>query len=248
MAERAHGRAQERATCPGSERDHALFVAFAPVAAPRYVCAVVVEHGGARRRRLGGRGADRARHPARGAAARSRAPRPPTQPLGAAGAAAPAAEPRRWTMSPLDSRRPRADARARSCASINWGLVLLICADRRRRLRHALFGGRRQHASPGPSRQMVALRASALVLMLAVGAGRHPLLAALRLPALRRRACCCWSRSRSRGVIGMGAQRWIDLGVMQLQPSELMKIALVLALARYFHGLRRRGRRPAAVA
>ena len=38
------------------------------------------------------------------------------------------------------------------------------------------------------------------------------------------------------GVIGMGAQRWIDLGVIQLQPSEIMKITLVLALARYFHG------------
>ena len=38
------------------------------------------------------------------------------------------------------------------------------------------------------------------------------------------------------GSVGMGAQRWIDLGVINLQPSELMKIALVLALARYFHG------------
>jgi rod shape determining protein RodA len=36
------------------------------------------------------------------------------------------------------------------------------------------------------------------------------------------------------GFIGMGAQRWIDLYVIQLQPSEVMKIALVLALARYF--------------
>lgn len=40
-----------------------------------------------------------------------------------------------------------------------------------------------------------------------------------------------------RGEIGMGAQRWIDVGLLQLQPSEVMKIALVLALARYFHGL-----------
>ena len=40
-----------------------------------------------------------------------------------------------------------------------------------------------------------------------------------------------------RGFVGMGAQRWIDLGIIQLQPSELMKIALVLALARYFHCL-----------
>jgi len=38
------------------------------------------------------------------------------------------------------------------------------------------------------------------------------------------------------GVIGQGAQRWIDLGFIQLQPSEIMKITLVLALARYFHG------------
>jgi rod shape determining protein RodA len=40
-----------------------------------------------------------------------------------------------------------------------------------------------------------------------------------------------------RGVIGMGAQRWIDLGFIQLQPSELMKIALIVALAHYFHCL-----------
>ena len=31
---------------PWVERDHALFIAFAPVSAPRYACAVVVEHGG----------------------------------------------------------------------------------------------------------------------------------------------------------------------------------------------------------
>jgi rod shape determining protein RodA len=40
-----------------------------------------------------------------------------------------------------------------------------------------------------------------------------------------------------RGAIGMGAQRWIDLGVIQIQPSELMKIALVMVLARYFTNL-----------
>lgn len=39
------------------------------------------------------------------------------------------------------------------------------------------------------------------------------------------------------GFIGMGAQRWIDLGIISLQPSEVMKIVLVLALARYFHRL-----------
>ena len=38
------------------------------------------------------------------------------------------------------------------------------------------------------------------------------------------------------GHVGMGAQRWLNLGLFMLQPSEVMKIALVLALARYFHG------------
>ena len=39
------------------------------------------------------------------------------------------------------------------------------------------------------------------------------------------------------GSVGMGAQRWINLGVIRLQPSELMKVGIVLALARYFHGV-----------
>ncbi len=36
------------------------------------------------------------------------------------------------------------------------------------------------------------------------------------------------------GHTGMGAQRWLNLGIIHIQPSELIKIALVLALARYF--------------
>lgn len=39
------------------------------------------------------------------------------------------------------------------------------------------------------------------------------------------------------GSVGMGAQRWLDLGFIQLQPSELMKICLLLMLARYYHGV-----------
>jgi len=44
--ERDHG-VRKAAEVPWKERDHALFVAFAPVGAPRYICATVVEHGGA---------------------------------------------------------------------------------------------------------------------------------------------------------------------------------------------------------
>ncbi len=39
------------------------------------------------------------------------------------------------------------------------------------------------------------------------------------------------------GTVGMGAQRWIDLGFINLQPSELMKIALVMMLALYYDWL-----------
>jgi rod shape determining protein RodA len=37
------------------------------------------------------------------------------------------------------------------------------------------------------------------------------------------------------GDIAMGAQRWLDLGVVRFQPSEIMKIAVPLACAWYLH-------------
>ena len=37
------------------------------------------------------------------------------------------------------------------------------------------------------------------------------------------------------GSVGMGGQRWLDIGFMRVQPSELMKIAVIMALARFYH-------------
>ena len=37
------------------------------------------------------------------------------------------------------------------------------------------------------------------------------------------------------GHTGMGAQRWLHFGFFTLQPVELMKLAVILALARYYH-------------
>jgi len=39
------------------------------------------------------------------------------------------------------------------------------------------------------------------------------------------------------GHTRMGAQRWLDLGPIHIQPSEIIKIGLVMALARFYHSL-----------
>ncbi len=39
------------------------------------------------------------------------------------------------------------------------------------------------------------------------------------------------------GHATLGARRWLDIGPIRLQPSEMIKVGLVLALARYYHGL-----------
>jgi len=40
------------------------------------------------------------------------------------------------------------------------------------------------------------------------------------------------------GITASGSQRWIDLYFINIQPSELMKIFIILCLAKYFHRMR----------
>src|ERR1700686_2677115 len=118
--------------------------------------------------------------------------------------------------------------------AIQWGLVLLIASIAGIGFA-MLYSAANGNLQPWASRQMIRF-AIALVPMIAAG------LVDVRY----------WFRSAYwiygvslmlivavdlHGTAGMGAQRWIDFGVIQLQPSEIMKIALVLALARYFHSL-----------
>jgi rod shape determining protein RodA len=39
------------------------------------------------------------------------------------------------------------------------------------------------------------------------------------------------------GDVRLGAQRWLAIGPFSFQPSEVMKLGIVLALARFYHGL-----------
>jgi len=39
------------------------------------------------------------------------------------------------------------------------------------------------------------------------------------------------------GDISKGAQRWLTIGPLRFQPSEIMKVGIVLALARFYHGM-----------
>ena len=117
---------------------------------------------------------------------------------------------------------------------VNWGIVLLITII-------ACFGFAVLYSAAGGSfepwaeRQMIRF-AVGLVILLAVACFDIRVWMGLAYPAYAVSLLLLLGVEVA-GTVGMGAQRWIDLGPVQLQPSELMKIALILALARYLHGL-----------
>lgn len=117
---------------------------------------------------------------------------------------------------------------------LNWGLVLLIVIT-------ALIGFATLYSISGGStetwvsRQLIRFGVGfTLMLIVAVVDIRFWLRAAFLIYGV---ALALLVAVEVVGTVGMGAQRWVDLGPFQLQPSEVMKIALVLALARYFHGV-----------
>src|SRR5437763_6267120 len=117
---------------------------------------------------------------------------------------------------------------------IQWGLVILIAAISGIGFA-MLYSAANGSLQPWASRQMTRF-AMAFVPMLIVALVdiRHWFRSAYWIYAV---ALVLVIAVDLRGFVGMGAQRWIDLGVIQLQPSEVMAIALVLALARYFHSV-----------
>jgi rod shape determining protein RodA len=121
-----------------------------------------------------------------------------------------------------------------SIRGISWGLVLLICAAAGFGIA-VLYSAADGSMEPWAAKQTVRF-ASALILMVAAALVdiRYWFRAAYWVYAI---VLVLVVAVDLRGFVGMGAQRWIDLGVIQLQPSELMTVAVVLALARYFHSV-----------
>jgi rod shape determining protein RodA len=121
-----------------------------------------------------------------------------------------------------------------SIRGISWGLIVLICAAAGFGIA-VLYSAADGSMEPWAAKQTVRF---AIALILMVGAAlvdiRHWFRAAYWVYAM---VLALVVAVDLRGFVGMGAQRWIDLGVIQLQPSELMNIAVVLALARCFHSL-----------
>ncbi len=137
-------------------------------------------------------------------------------------------------MSSLSSQGPPPMPLGRKLLHLNWVVVLLITAIAG--IGFAMLYSAADGAwDPWASRQMARF-AVGLVLMLAVATVDVRIWMRLAYPAYFG-ALLLLVAVEFVGSDAMGAQRWIDLKVMQLQPSELMKIGLVMALARYFHGV-----------
>ena len=117
---------------------------------------------------------------------------------------------------------------------INWLLIVLISLIAGVGFA-MLYSAANGSIDPWASRQMVRFGAG-LGLMLLIGL--------IDIRAWLRHAYLIYAAAllllgavEVMGVVGMGARRWVDLGLFQLQPSEVMKIAMVLALARFYHSL-----------
>lgn len=117
---------------------------------------------------------------------------------------------------------------------IHWSFLLLLCAV-------GAIGAAMLYSAGGGSLQPWAVRHCArfaMGLALLIAASLTDVRLWLRYAyAFYALALVLLAAVEVAGSVGMGAQRWIDLGVIKLQPSELMKVALVLALARYFQGV-----------
>jgi rod shape determining protein RodA len=133
----------------------------------------------------------------------------------------------------LDYGRPRLTL-AGKLLSLNWGLVLLLGLVAGVGIA-MLYSAANGSWSPWAAKQAMRFAVAALIML---GVALVDLRTWLKISyGFYGVAFLLLIAVEVRGAIGMGAQRWIDLGLIQIQPSELMKVATMMALARYFNGL-----------
>jgi len=116
---------------------------------------------------------------------------------------------------------------------VNWGLVLLISiiACIGIAMQYSVAGG---HWDPWANKQLIRfVLGLALMVLVAVVDIRFWLKFAYPAYGVSLLLLIIVELA---GLAHLGAQRWITLGPLELQPSEPMKIALVLALAKFLHG------------
>jgi rod shape determining protein RodA len=134
------------------------------------------------------------------------------------------------THSLLDRDTPRSSL-ALKVLGINWGLLLLLTCIACMGFA-MLYSAANGHWEPWAAKQVMRFAVAVVIMIIVATVDLRFWLRSAYLIYIA--AMLLLIAVEVRGAIGMGAQRWIDLGIIQLQPSELMKIALVLALARYF--------------
>ncbi|USG62795.1 rod shape-determining protein RodA [Sneathiella marina] len=117
---------------------------------------------------------------------------------------------------------------------MNWGFILLICATASVGFL-MLYSAANGNLDPWASRQMMRF-GMGLILMFVVALVDIRVWLNLAYP-LYAVALLMLGAVEVMGVVGMGARRWVEIGPIQLQPSEIMKITLIMAIARYFHNI-----------
>ena len=117
---------------------------------------------------------------------------------------------------------------------VNWGLVLLITiiASAGFAMLYSVAGGSfHPWALPQMIRFVIGLALLVVIAMVDIRVWMS-----LAYPVYGAALLLLLATTIMGKVGGLGAQRWLELGPLQIQPSELMKISLVLALSRYLHG------------
>ncbi len=114
---------------------------------------------------------------------------------------------------------------------VSWAYVVLLCAlaGVGYVALYSAGGGPLPYATPDAIRF-----AAGLVLMISLAMVDIRFLARFAWP-LYAGALALLALVLRIGHVGKGAERWISLAGVQVQPSELMKVALVMALAAWFH-------------